>query len=143
MLASSGLQRLKERAARESPRRKHRKNRTTRLIMVAILSYVIFIFGSQEFKLYQIRQEKARIEEQIRVYSAKNDLLREQIKYLSSTEYIERAAREQLGLIKEGEVPYIAKPRSAEPSAPDTAQKEKARTPASQTNQGGTTKNTR
>jgi len=117
MLASDGLQRIKDRAAKDSPRRKVKKSRTTKAIMWAILLWVVFVCGSQEWKLYQIKQDKARIEEQIQIYEAKSELLRQQITYLSSPDYIERAAREQLGFVKDGEVPYITKPKATDPAS--------------------------
>lgn len=111
MLASEGLQRIKDQVSRQAPKRKIQRSRTARLIMLSIVLYVAFIFGSQEYKIFQIKREKAKIEEQIRIYQAKNNLLREQIKYLSSNEFVEKAAREQLGFIKAGEVPYVTKPK--------------------------------
>ena len=114
MLASEGLQRIKQRVSREAPRRKVQRSRTSKLIMWAIVLYLAFLFGSQEYKILQVKQEKTRTEQQIVVYRAKNDLLREQIKYLSSSEFVEKAAREQLGFIRAGEVPYITKSRPAQ-----------------------------
>jgi cell division protein FtsB len=111
VFASRELQRLKEQAAKEAPRRKARKSKTTKAIRWFIVLYIAFLFGSQEWKLFQIKQEKAYIQQQAQVYQTKNDLRRAQIKYLSSNEYIEKAARDQLGFVKPGEVPYLTKPK--------------------------------
>lgn len=114
MLASEGLQRIKQRAALEAPRKRVQRSRTSKLVMWAVVLYVAVLFGSQEYKLFGVKREESRIKEQIKVYTAKNALLREQIEYLSSDEYVEKAAREQLGYIKTGEVPYITKMRPAD-----------------------------
>jgi len=109
MLASEGLQRLKEKASREAPARKKRQGVTMKAVVVLLVLYMVFLYGSQELKYHEMMQEKARVGQQIRVYEAKNDLLKQQISYLASHEYVEKAAREQLGFTKDGEVPYITK----------------------------------
>ncbi len=109
MLASEGLQRLKQKASREAPVRKKRQGLTMKAIVLLLVLYAVFLFGSQELKYFEMVQERARINQQIQVYQAKNELLKQQISYLSSPEYLEKAAREQLGFTKDGEVPYITK----------------------------------
>lgn len=109
MLASEGLQRLKQKASREAPARKKRQDLTMKAVVFLLVLYMVLLFGSQEVKYFEMIQERARTNQQIKVYQAKNDLLKQQISYLSSPEYLEKAAREQLGFTKDGEVPYITK----------------------------------
>jgi cell division protein DivIC len=109
MLASEGLQRLKAKASREAPARKKRQGVTMKAITVLLVVYMVFLYGSQELKYHEMLREKARVEQQIRIYQTRNDLLKQQISYLSSPEYVEKAARDQLGFTRDGEVPYITK----------------------------------
>lgn len=109
MLASEGLQKLKAKAALEAPQRKTKRTRATKRAVWLFVLYALFVFGAREHKLYKVKLERARVEQQIQIYAARNALLREQIEYLSTDEYVEKAAREQLGYVKPGEVPYITR----------------------------------
>jgi len=112
VLASEGLQRIRDRARMEAPRRKMKRSRTTRVIVWLMVIYVAFLVGSQEWRLYQLRQEAHRTNQLVLIYDARNQLLRSQIDYLMSDEYVEKAAREQLGYINGNEIPYITKTKT-------------------------------
>ncbi|ATW26997.1 FtsB family cell division protein [Candidatus Formimonas warabiya] len=72
-------------------------------VIFCVLSYVGICFGQQFYHIHTINQEIAGYVQE------KNDLIREQknlqqeINLLQNKSYIERIAREDLGLIKPGE----------------------------------------
>jgi len=67
----------------------------------------------QERQLAAVKREYARMR-------AENDTLRFRIKQIQSPEYVERYAREKLGLIKPGENAYVVLPPSRSRSATKT-----------------------
>ncbi len=78
-----------------------------RLLVVAFLLYGVSVFAGQEVRVHRLKVQEAGVQAQIRQLQQANQALREQIKQANSDEYIEKIAREQLGLVKEGEIPYF------------------------------------
>lgn len=78
-----------------------------RLGILVMAGYFCYVFIGQQTELARIRQEtetvKSRMNEAVEI---NNNLTAEKEK-LSTAAYIEKVAREQLGLVKPGEVPYI------------------------------------
>ncbi|WP_246105420.1 FtsB family cell division protein [Sporomusa termitida] len=72
--------------------------------MAGYFCYVIIL---QQTELYQIRREMDVVNTRLAEAEGVNKSLTAEKKQLSMTEYIEKVAREQLGLVKPGEVPYI------------------------------------
>ncbi|MGE5579668.1 MAG: FtsB family cell division protein [Bacillota bacterium] len=66
---------------------------------------VAFVFRQAE--VMAVQRALSDMERQIEHYKALNKSLEEQIAALKSDEYIEKAAREKLGLVKPGEVQYM------------------------------------
>lgn len=90
------------------------KNRRTtkrfswfRLCLLLMAGYFCYTVIAQQTELSRIHREtetvKARMQEAV---DTNNNLNAEKEK-LSTAQYIEKVAREQLGLVKPGEVPYI------------------------------------
>lgn len=97
------------RAAR--PKRRFRF-RPGRWLALAGILYLLFTFGDQEFHLFKMRTEMARLRDQIRQVQTDNERLRQEIQRLNDDAYIEKAAREELGMVKANEITYIpAEPR--------------------------------
>jgi cell division protein FtsL len=65
------------------------------------------IFGGAYWEGYQLRREAATLVREREDIRRQNAQLREEIRLLSTPEYIERLAREQLGLVKPGEIAII------------------------------------
>ena len=59
------------------------------------------------YRLVAIYQEKQHIEQQLQELQQKNDELEQEKAKLQDPKNIENVAREQLGLVKPGEVPYV------------------------------------
>lgn len=76
---------------------------------------VVFLYLRGYLELVRVNYQISVVEREIGVWEARCDELRKQIDYISSDEYAEKVAREQLGLVKPGEVPFIV----AEPVNPD------------------------
>jgi cell division protein FtsL len=88
------------------------------LLILGALALLVNAFGSSYLALYSLRREGARLAREVLVLRRENAQLREEIRRLHSPTYIERLAREQLGLVKPGEIPVIIvrptpKPRPA------------------------------
>ncbi len=90
--------------------------------VVAVILAAVWLFYpiyqvrmNQEQQLASVRREYARVR-------AENRSLRKRIAEIKSPEYIERYAREKLGLIKPGETAYVVLPpnRSVSPSQTPT-----------------------
>ncbi len=74
------------------------------MIMAGYFCYVIIL---QQTELYKIRREMDVVNTRLAEAEGVNKNLTAEKEKLSMTEYIEKIAREQLGLVKPGEVPYI------------------------------------
>jgi cell division protein FtsL len=74
------------------------------LIMAGYFCYMIIV---QQTELYKIRRETETVNTRMAEAAGVNQSLNAEKEKLSTAEYIEKVAREQLGLVKPGEVPYI------------------------------------
>jgi cell division protein FtsL len=77
------------------------------VIFTLIICYVLYVFISQQVTMQKIKNQIAdkKIEE-LKVKD-KNQKLQDEVKMSKSDMYIEKLARERLGLIKQGETPVI------------------------------------
>jgi cell division protein FtsL len=89
---------------------------------LAVLGVVVLLavtFGGAYWDTYQVRREASRLARERDDLRKQNAQLREEIRLLNTPEYIERIAREQLGLVKPGEVAVILVAPSPAPAATD------------------------
>jgi len=87
-----------------------------RIIALLVAVYVLFAFGNQFIKLNQMNEEVEKIKGQIESLEVKNRQIKSEIRKLQSNTYIERMAREKLGLVKPGETVILpAKSGEAKP----------------------------
>ena len=77
---------------------------------------LIVIFSSTFLQLYRLEREAARLEQLQRDLEVQNAQLREEIKLLHTPQYIEKLAREQLGLVKPGEIALLLIQSPTDPS---------------------------
>lgn len=75
------------------------------------------VFGNAYWEGYQLRREAARLVRERDELRRQNAQLREEIRLLHTPEYIERLAREQLGLVRPGEIAVILVPPTPAPAA--------------------------
>jgi len=95
---------------RKSGSRRRRKRVTPRFWI--IVASIVFIYLGSSYaagfiEIWRMRGEIRQIQEEIAAAEARNDALRQELDYLLSDEYIEKVAREELGLVKPGETPVI------------------------------------
>ncbi|HYE84089.1 MAG TPA: septum formation initiator family protein [Clostridia bacterium] len=69
--------------------------------------YAIFTIVNQQFAISELREAEQAAVSKIESVKKDNDKLVEMINNATSIEYIEKMAREQLGLVKSGERVYI------------------------------------
>lgn len=87
-------------------RRKYRI-RWLRVLILLAAGYFVFLAVGQQVELYTIQQETFSLKERILELEQSNQALANEKKKLAAPAYVEKIAREQLGLVKPGEVPYI------------------------------------
>lgn len=83
-----------------------RKKAWSKLLVIAALAYgfvIVMSFGEQFMQLRSINRNIDQVQEKIRYMQQKNKELTQEIKRLQSDAYVERIAREKLGLVKPGE----------------------------------------
>jgi len=87
-----------------------RKNRFFMMLSLLFLLYFIlsFIFGDMGLLSYhKMKKDYQRTEQELERLNRENERLRKEVKALKTDPlYIERLARERLGLSKEGEIIY-------------------------------------
>ena len=79
--------------------------------MLAVTALVVIYFlvaGSlNAIRSQQLRQQQARLEADIQQFQQRFQRLEALREYLNSDEYIESSARQQLGLVRQGETGFV------------------------------------
>lgn len=88
-------------------------------VLLAVTVSLAAAFGSTFLHVYRLDREAARLEQMKRDLEEQNAVLREEIKLLHTPEYIEKTAREQLGLVRPGEIALLIVQSPADPPAAD------------------------
>jgi len=104
---------------RRRNRRSPGSGRGRRWLLLAVCGYVAVTLVHQQIQLADLNAQKHEILRRIESLRSYNDELAEEVANLQDKDYIEKVAREQLGLMKKGEVPIITVPAGpAEGSLP-------------------------
>lgn len=74
---------------------------------VLIIVYLGYIIVRQEMYLSEVNEQTIIAQERLDKAKAINEDLNEEKSKLNTNEYVEKVAREELGMTKPGEVPYI------------------------------------
>ncbi|KUK12044.1 MAG: Septum formation initiator [Moorella sp. 60_41] len=91
---------------RESSASRRIRSRRSRLPLLLLLLGFLYLAGAfihLQWKIYQVDKELEAYRQQKTALLEEQARLQEEIRRLNTDEYIERVAREELGLIKEGE----------------------------------------
>lgn len=91
------------------------------LLTLPLIVFLAFSAGRKVLETFALKQEAAVIQQEIEDLRARNAELRQQIEYLRSDAYVERIAREELDLVRPGDVSFIVtspKPDATPASAP-------------------------
>lgn len=89
-----------------SARREKRGINWFALIMLAIIVYFASILISQQVYLSQAADEYASAKARLEAAEKENAALKEEARQLNELGYIEKIAREELGMTRAGELPY-------------------------------------
>lgn len=81
------------------------------LLVVAVVVYFSSVLISQQVRLNQVERDQAASDYRLETARQENEALLLEKERLSDPEQIERIAREELGMIKYGEVPYATSKR--------------------------------
>ena len=76
------------------------------LLMFVVVSYFATVLVSQQLHLSHVAENQRIADKRLAAAQAENEKLRLQYDELLNLENIEKIAREDLGLSKEGEMPY-------------------------------------
>ena len=76
------------------------------VVMFVVVAYFSTVLISQQVHLSHVSESKRLADKRLEAAKAENEKLQKQYKELQDLNNIERLAREDLGLAKEGEMPY-------------------------------------
>ncbi len=82
------------------------------LIILAVIIYLGFTFIAQQLKIIELKRQQSETQTKIENLVIEGEQFRTEITNLNTPEYIEEMAREELGLIKPGEILYKKVPNS-------------------------------
>lgn len=86
---------------------KKRKINFVRLLLVVFIIYAVFILAKQQFDITEAQEKNQNLQQHVNAIVQENDMLKQRLENANSDEYIERMAREQLGMVKKGERIYV------------------------------------
>jgi len=88
----------------KQPRKKSTGRRLFLFFILLAGLYFAVLFAGQYLKLHRLRQSLAEINAEIEAARATNAEMRAEIERLHSPSYLEQIAREELGMVREGEL---------------------------------------
>lgn len=74
------------------------------VIILILAFYIVFLFSDKYARILQLKEDIKELESEIQDLKTKNESLAEEIESLKSDKYIEKIAREELGLSKPNEI---------------------------------------
>ncbi len=89
------------------PKKTKKPIRSKSIVMILLAVYLAYSLTAQYITIRNARAQEARIQAQIEEIKKENEKLKDEIERMRSDEYIERIARERLGLIKFGEFMFV------------------------------------
>jgi len=102
-------------------------NRVFVVLAIPLLIYLSFSTARKAMEVYQLNQQAASIRQDITQLKERNAELRRQEEYLQSPDYVEKMAREQLNLVRPGDIPLVLvspsvkeTPKQPAPAAPQS-----------------------
>lgn len=95
-------------SSREAAAQKTRKRKSPLLLGVCLLTGVLLYTSWGNIKqIWGMYWERAALEQQIAEMEAGNGELAKKVQYMETDEWVEQAARDELGLVKPGEIILI------------------------------------
>lgn len=90
-------------------KRMRKKFRLRNLLIVAAVLYVGYVFVSTQLAMNKIKHEINVKQQELAKLKDKNQKLQDEVDMSKTDSYIEKLARERLGLVKPGEAPVVPK----------------------------------
>ncbi|MDI3538268.1 MAG: hypothetical protein PWP12_638 [Bacillota bacterium] len=92
--------------------RRKRKFSWTKAVLLSLVLYFAYSSSKQVQLALELRAKLDRVNKEIVATQQRTEELRREIEYLKSDAYVEKVAREELGLVKPGEIIFMpaAKP---------------------------------
>ncbi|MDF2929014.1 MAG: Septum formation initiator [Anaerospora sp.] len=87
-------------------KRKYRLN-WFRVVMIAIILYTVYVCVNQQLQYAAISREMEATRTQLEQLQQTNEAMGQEKQKLSTPAHVEKLAREELGLVKPGEIPYV------------------------------------
>jgi cell division protein FtsB len=107
---------IRRRSARPRPRRPRLTARAT--ILLAVLGGILFLSVAPARMYVEQRAELAELERQAAVLAARNQRLMDRAERLRDGDFLERLARQCLGMVRPGEVAFVVVPKEGAPAPP-------------------------
>jgi cell division protein DivIC len=83
------------------------RDRLIRAMILLLILYFVLLFASQYWRLVQFRRTLDTIEAEIRAVRAQNEEMLREIERLHTPAYLEEMAREELGMVRSGELLFL------------------------------------
>jgi cell division protein FtsB len=113
--ASAGVIRTRD----ASPRRRRRARLTARATVLLTLIVGVLALSVAPAQMYfEQKAELARFEKQAAALERKNDALAARAEQLRDRAFLERLARQCLGMVKPGEIAFVVVPKEGAPAPP-------------------------
>lgn len=87
--------------------KKKKKIIWTNFFVFIFILYAIFTIADQQVTIYKLKKSQQEISAKIEAAQKENKKLQDMLQDTSTKEYVERMAREQLGLVKADERVYV------------------------------------
>jgi len=84
-----------------------KKSKLVIFLSIAVALYFVYVLADQQVIINRYKQDFAQLEQKIEEEEQRNRQLKREKEMLDSDEYIEKVAREKLGMVKEGERLYV------------------------------------
>lgn len=100
------------------PRRRRKRKVTARFYRMtfSIVALVVLVsYGAAFWRIAQVERRIVRVRRDLAAIEMRNEQLRDELDYVSSDEYVESVAREDLGLVRDGETAFVV----VKPNDPD------------------------
>jgi len=78
------------------------------VLILLLIFYIVFLFSDKYAKILQLKEDIKKLESEIGDLKFKNNELSKEVELLKGDEYIEKIAREELGLSKPDEIIFKA-----------------------------------
>lgn len=88
-------------------KRRKKRIRWSRLLVLLMLGYFLYMYAGQEQQMRLLDNEIGAAQAHIETLKSQNEAYQRERDLLQTDSYVEKVAREELGLVKPGETPYI------------------------------------